>query len=569
MSFCQVGNCSQNMTHITREHVCEICGDKGHGIQECHNVNFNISESTLNSRVTTLPQSHYCRKPLCPNPHTHMTNYHNICYPVEVTLNILIQRSKINLQRCFSFEFFKENIEKIFKKKVAENNNRHMTIYTSRNLISEVIYARLKDIIHSNSGTKLIIEYILIDSANLNTNDISRDLSDVRNEFINNYEFLDYYKEMREMRAINSEERERTMNLRLNNNISNNDNLNNNNDNLNNNDENYENDEDNNEYNNEDNDEDINEDNQETIIDDLSSLENNNEDNEETIQENNNSENEDEDDDEENEDENNNSENEENNTRPQVYNSLRSYINNYNNYMEPVIRRHRNRIQNQININNQNNNSIDNSNINFIINNHLLQHHNSIRYNNIINNINNNEIINNYENNQEVNNNNEINETNENNQNNETNENNENNEDEDTDSDYDDMPPLEPISNTHDVELYGGSSNTRDTRSFIEDIYSDSESIFVKCPECRAENNILKSNAPVIGIETKECSVCLDAKATTYFPKCGHIVCCKECLDKLPRINRSNSSGLLTNRSTIRIFTGRSHNDWNNYNNLS
>ena len=110
MSFCQVRNCSQNMTHITREHVCEICGDKGHGIQECHNVNFNISESTLNFGVTALPESHYCRKPLCPNPHTHMTNYHNICYSVKETLNILIQRSKINLQHSFPFELLKENI---------------------------------------------------------------------------------------------------------------------------------------------------------------------------------------------------------------------------------------------------------------------------------------------------------------------------------------------------------------------------------------------------------------------------------------------------------------------------
>ena len=49
----------------------------------------------------------------------------------------------------------------------------------------------------------------------------------------------------------------------------------------------------------------------------------------------------------------------------------------------------------------------------------------------------------------------------------------------------------------------------------------------------------------------KECSVCLDAKATIYFPKCGHIVCCKECLDKLPKINRSNSNGILRNRNRL------------------
>ena len=101
MSFCQVVNCSHNMTHLTSEHICENCGDKGHGIHECHNVNFNSTEFTLNYDFISLPISHYCIRPLCPNPHTHMTIYHDKCYSVTDTLNILIQKSKINLQYCF------------------------------------------------------------------------------------------------------------------------------------------------------------------------------------------------------------------------------------------------------------------------------------------------------------------------------------------------------------------------------------------------------------------------------------------------------------------------------------
>jgi hypothetical protein len=52
----------------------------------------------------------------------------------------------------------------------------------------------------------------------------------------------------------------------------------------------------------------------------------------------------------------------------------------------------------------------------------------------------------------------------------------------------------------------------------------------IKCPMCRQENNIDK-------IQEKSgndnCCVCLDKKATVFYPKCKHICCCLSCTNKL------------------------------------
>lgn len=104
---------------------------------------------------------------------------------------------------------------------------------------------------------------------------------------------------------------------------------------------------------------------------------------------------------------------------------------------------------------------------------------------------------------------------------------------------YNDMPPLEP------VETNINDSNINDSNVYLDDTIAHGISnqnnvssrypIRLKCPECRTVNIIPINNSMVKGIN-KECSVCLNAVATTYFPQCGHIVCCQECLFKLPRI---------------------------------
>ena len=114
------------------------------------------------------------------------------------------------------------------------------------------------------------------------------------------------------------------------------------------------------------------------------------------------------------------------------------------------------------------------------------------------------------------------------------------------DDEYEDMPPLEPVetntndSNINDSNVYLDDTIARGTfelsnLDIIRGVFRSNNTIRLRCPECRTENTIPSNNSMVKGID-KECSVCLNALATTYFPQCGHIVCCQECLSKLPRI---------------------------------
>ena len=119
-----------------------------------------------------------------------------------------------------------------------------------------------------------------------------------------------------------------------------------------------------------------------------------------------------------------------------------------------------------------------------------------------------------------------------------------NNEDETMDDEYEGMPPLEPVetntndSNINDSNVYLDDTIARGTferSNLYRGMYRSNNTIRLRCPECRTENTIPSNNSMVKGID-KECSVCLNASATTYFPQCGHIVCCQDCLSKLPRI---------------------------------
>jgi len=53
----------------------------------------------------------------------------------------------------------------------------------------------------------------------------------------------------------------------------------------------------------------------------------------------------------------------------------------------------------------------------------------------------------------------------------------------------------------------------------------------IKCPFCRKENSIPKSQSKIVGSE-KECVVCFE-KADMFLPQCGHINICLECIIKI------------------------------------
>jgi len=53
----------------------------------------------------------------------------------------------------------------------------------------------------------------------------------------------------------------------------------------------------------------------------------------------------------------------------------------------------------------------------------------------------------------------------------------------------------------------------------------------VKCPLCRENVTIKRSQKPVYGLD-KECCICMENKPLVYFP-CGHVCICKECCNNM------------------------------------
>jgi len=53
----------------------------------------------------------------------------------------------------------------------------------------------------------------------------------------------------------------------------------------------------------------------------------------------------------------------------------------------------------------------------------------------------------------------------------------------------------------------------------------------IKCPLCRKDNSISKSQNKIVGCDI-ECSVCFE-KADMFLPQCGHINICLDCIKKM------------------------------------
>jgi hypothetical protein len=72
--FCKVQRCPHSFFHVTREHYCRQCGQKGHGITECNNP--ILLEKLQPFLQEELPLTHACQFPSCPNPTHHITEAH-------------------------------------------------------------------------------------------------------------------------------------------------------------------------------------------------------------------------------------------------------------------------------------------------------------------------------------------------------------------------------------------------------------------------------------------------------------------------------------------------------------
>ena len=74
IKYCFVTKCNYNKTHVTKEHICGKCNNKGHGQIECgkQSLLYNLNQYYND----TLPDELHCSFYDCNYKHLHITNSH-------------------------------------------------------------------------------------------------------------------------------------------------------------------------------------------------------------------------------------------------------------------------------------------------------------------------------------------------------------------------------------------------------------------------------------------------------------------------------------------------------------
>ena len=76
--FCEVTGCRNPDTHVTSQHLCPKCKNRGHGIIECGDEDLIKAYARLPDK--RLPRYVHCKHPECSMPWTHTTSYHKCEY---------------------------------------------------------------------------------------------------------------------------------------------------------------------------------------------------------------------------------------------------------------------------------------------------------------------------------------------------------------------------------------------------------------------------------------------------------------------------------------------------------
>jgi hypothetical protein len=73
--YCKVSYCRFPHSHVTKEHICGTCNNKGHGQVECNNSKLRHDLETFYNDV--LPVSNQCTIPNCHSKTTHTNEGHH------------------------------------------------------------------------------------------------------------------------------------------------------------------------------------------------------------------------------------------------------------------------------------------------------------------------------------------------------------------------------------------------------------------------------------------------------------------------------------------------------------
>jgi hypothetical protein len=86
---------------------------------------------------------------------------------------------------------------------------------------------------------------------------------------------------------------------------------------------------------------------------------------------------------------------------------------------------------------------------------------------------------------------------------------------------------------TRESHICGKCSQRENCLPNCENIYYT-----INCPSCRKNNKISQNQKLVVGLNI-DCIVCAENKANVFFPECGHMNVCIECVNKICSLKKS------------------------------
>ena len=82
----------------------------------------------------------------------------------------------------------------------------------------------------------------------------------------------------------------------------------------------------------------------------------------------------------------------------------------------------------------------------------------------------------------------------------------------------------------HHCDICRGRTHSANTCQLL----LNQKSIEIKCPVCKQNNIIKRDQQKVYGI-SELCVICIDAHANVFFPTCGHVCACSNCIKILQK----------------------------------
>jgi len=119
IKFCEVTQCRDSDSHVTSQHLCPKCKNRGHGIIECGDE--DLIKAYVNLKDKKMPRFHHCKHPECSMSWTHSTSYHkceycNLNHSISKCPDILEVEKNITIKCpiCRKYNIIKSNQQNVF-----------------------------------------------------------------------------------------------------------------------------------------------------------------------------------------------------------------------------------------------------------------------------------------------------------------------------------------------------------------------------------------------------------------------------------------------------------------------